>query len=229
MKGDMYSLATIASIAPWIGIFGTVVGIVNSFQGLGTSMWAGRAAVWMGLSRAMSFTAFGLLVGLVALWSFEYLNGRLRSVDQEMDNASLELLNQLGRFPHPFAVESTIKPISRPMFGELPPEDVQREERCFRHCLILAGVTLAAEWFVQAARFVPAYDSSYLLSSAILYGCFYVPITFAVCCLFVYPFWAKVSSSPAWSPDGIRIRAVPLLEHCRMVVSPAFAIATSPR
>jgi len=61
LKGGIYDLATIASIAPWIGIYGTVVGIVDSFQGLSAPMWTVRAAICENLARAMVFTALGLL------------------------------------------------------------------------------------------------------------------------------------------------------------------------
>lgn len=99
MKAGLYDLATIASIAPWFGIFGTIAGIVNSFPGVEGQRSSGLAVVFKGLSTAMCFTALGLLVGLVALWSYEYLAARLRSLDLEMENASKELLNQLSRFP----------------------------------------------------------------------------------------------------------------------------------
>ena len=99
MKAGIYDLATIASIAPWIGIFGTIVGIVNSFPAIGGQKSSGIGVVFKGLSAAMWFTALGLLVGLVALWFYEYLAAKLRSLDLEMESASQELLNQLSRFP----------------------------------------------------------------------------------------------------------------------------------
>jgi hypothetical protein len=191
MKAGIYDLATIACVAPWFGIFGTVVGIVNSFGHCFGQRSTCIGPVALGLSESMWFTALGLMVGLVALWSYEYLAARLRGLDLAMENASLDLLNQLSRFPSRFAIEPMMEPSTRPIFGELPLEDVQREERFFRGCLILAGVALALEWFVQAARFVPGYDSPYLYSSAVLYACFSVPITLAISCVFVYPFWAK--------------------------------------
>jgi len=56
------------------------------------------AAICQRLSESMWPTELGLLVGLIALWSYEYLAGQLSALDQEMESASLELLNQLGRF-----------------------------------------------------------------------------------------------------------------------------------
>jgi MotA/TolQ/ExbB proton channel family protein len=180
MKAGLYDLATIASIAPWFGIFGTIAGIVNSFQGISGEARSNIWAICNSLSRAMWFTAFGLLVGLVALWSYEYLAARLRSLDLEMESASQELLNQLSRFPGRFEIgPATGQRGDVPMLGELPIEDVQRDEKYFHRCYFLAGVTLVLAWFVQVSR-----DS---LPAA----CFYVPITLAICCVFVYPFWSK--------------------------------------
>lgn len=191
LKAGIYDLATIASLAPWFGIFGTLVGIVNSFQGIGSEKRAALAAIFGGLSRAMWFTALGLAVGLLASWTYDCLSTRLRILDLEMENATRELLNQLSRFPQRFEIGPDAGISSRPMFAEWLPESVQREERFFRSYLAVAGAALAVTWLVQAFRFVPDYGSPYLYSSAILYGCFYVPITFAISCLFVYPFWAK--------------------------------------
>src|SRR5579863_380543 len=92
MKAGVYDLATIASIAPWIGLFGTVVGIVNSFTGVDGQKTGLMAALCERLAWSVSFTAAGLLVGLVALWLYEYLPARLRSLDLEMESASQELL-----------------------------------------------------------------------------------------------------------------------------------------
>ena len=191
MKTGLYDLATIASIAPWFGIFGTIVGIVNSFQGVDGPRSFGLATLFKGLSAAMWFTALGLLVGLVALWSYEYLAGRLRCLDAEMENASKELLNHLGRFQGRFEVAPrTGQARDNPMFGELAFEDVQREEKYFRLCYFLTGVTLALAWFFQASRYF--LDSSFYLSSALWAACFGVPITFAISCFVLYPIWSNV-------------------------------------
>jgi biopolymer transport protein ExbB/TolQ len=77
----MYSLATIASVAPFVGVFGTVLGILNSFQGENGPRDAIMAAVTKGLSESLWPMAFGLLVGLVSLWFYEYLTDRLRTID----------------------------------------------------------------------------------------------------------------------------------------------------
>ena len=60
-------------------------------------------------------TGLGLLVGLVSLWCYRYLTGRLSTIDLEMENASLDLLNQLSRFRGRFAIGPSR---DGPMFGE---------------------------------------------------------------------------------------------------------------
>lgn len=177
----MYSLATIACLAPWVGLFGTILGIVNSFQGISGERWSNYAAICEGLSESMWPTAFGLMVGLVALWWYRYLEERLQALDQEMESASLELLNQLGRFRGRFSSESTVKSLSDgPMFGERPLAELSRDEKFWRRSMLLAGTALVMAWFVQALR-VSA-------GAAFLY----VPLMFGISCLAMYPVWARL-------------------------------------
>ena len=99
-------------------------------------------------------TGLGLLVGLIAFWSYEYLAGQLRALDQEMENASLELLNQLSRFRAPFATKASINNLAAgPMFGERPLAELSRDEKFRRRSIFLAGTALVTAWFVQALRF----------------------------------------------------------------------------
>jgi len=90
-------LATIASTAPWIGVFGTLLGINNSFQGLGTSYAVAFGAVTKRLSESLAPTALGLIVALAALYFYKYLLAELEAFDQKMESASLQLVNDLGR------------------------------------------------------------------------------------------------------------------------------------
>src|SRR5271155_1525414 len=77
MKQGLYGLATIACVAPWVGLFGNVLGIVNSFQGFAGQKDAVRLAILWNLSQSMWPTAFGISVGIMALWCYRYLEGRL--------------------------------------------------------------------------------------------------------------------------------------------------------
>lgn len=91
MKRGLSGLATIASTAPFVGLLGTVVGIINSFKGHGVF-----ATVIQGISEALISTAFGLLVAVPAAWSFNAFTSRIDAFDVEAENSSLELLNYLA-------------------------------------------------------------------------------------------------------------------------------------
>ncbi len=93
MKKGLGGLATIGSTAPFIGLFGTVMGIVNAFTGMATSGSGGLAAVSAGIAEALITTAFGLLVAIPAVMAFNYFTGRLERFDIEMTNSSQELID----------------------------------------------------------------------------------------------------------------------------------------
>jgi hypothetical protein len=78
-----------------------------------------------------------LAVGVVSLWFYLYLTGRLRSIDLEMENASLELLNQLSRLPSRFTVGATS---DAPVFGEVSLDEVAQDDKFQCRCMLLAGL-----------------------------------------------------------------------------------------
>ena len=91
LKRGLGSLATIGSTAPFVGLFGTVVGIINAFKGIAAERATGLAAVAGGISEALVATALGLFVAVPAVWAFNYFTNRVESFDVEMDNSSSEL------------------------------------------------------------------------------------------------------------------------------------------
>jgi biopolymer transport protein ExbB/biopolymer transport protein TolQ len=93
LKRGLGSLATIGSTAPFVGLFGTVVGIWIAFRGIATSKATGLAAVAGGISEALVTTAVGLFVAIPAVMMFNYLTGRVEAFDVEMDNSSSELVD----------------------------------------------------------------------------------------------------------------------------------------
>ena len=93
MKRGLSALATIGSTAPFVGLFGTVVGILNAFKGIAANKVTGLSAVAGGISEALVTTAFGLLVAIPAVMMFNYLTGRVEAFDVEMDNSSSELID----------------------------------------------------------------------------------------------------------------------------------------
>jgi biopolymer transport protein ExbB/biopolymer transport protein TolQ len=93
MKRGVSALATIASTAPFVGLLGTVVGVINAFQGIASSGSSGIGAVSAGISEALVETALGLVVAIPAVWFYNYLTGRIDYFNVEMDNSSSELLD----------------------------------------------------------------------------------------------------------------------------------------
>jgi biopolymer transport protein ExbB/TolQ len=93
MSRGLTSLASIAATASFVGFFGTVVGIMNSFQSMGTSRSTALAAVTGRLSDAMAPGILGLLVAVIAFWFHQYLSNQLQAFNLEMQNASVDLVN----------------------------------------------------------------------------------------------------------------------------------------
>jgi biopolymer transport protein ExbB len=93
MKRGLSGLATIGSTAPFVGLFGTVVGIINAFKGIAAEKATGLSAVAGGISEALVTTALGLLVAVPAVWAFNYFTNKVEAFDVEMDNSSMELIN----------------------------------------------------------------------------------------------------------------------------------------
>jgi len=93
MKQGLGVLATIGSTAPFVGLFGTVTGIIAAFQGIATTGSGGIAAVSAGIAEALIATAFGLFVAIPAVMAFNYFTGVLERFQVEMSNSSAELLD----------------------------------------------------------------------------------------------------------------------------------------
>jgi biopolymer transport protein ExbB/biopolymer transport protein TolQ len=93
LKKGIPSLATIGATAPFVGLLGTVVGVINAFAGIGAQGSAGLGAVSAGISEALIETALGLVVAIPAVWLYNYFTGRLEYFNVEMDNSSSELVD----------------------------------------------------------------------------------------------------------------------------------------
>jgi len=93
LKRGVSSLATIGSTGPFVGLFGTVVGIINAFKGIAQEKSTGLGAVAGGISEALVTTAIGLFVAIPAVMVFNYFNGRLEAFNVEMGNSSSELVD----------------------------------------------------------------------------------------------------------------------------------------
>jgi len=98
LEKNMFWLATTAAVAPFIGLFGTVVGIIDAFQVLGGSSGAANmAAVGPGLSEALFATALGLFAAIPAAIMYNYFGNSIKEMGQRMDDFALEFLNLTER------------------------------------------------------------------------------------------------------------------------------------
>jgi biopolymer transport protein ExbB/biopolymer transport protein TolQ len=93
LKKMVPSLATIGSTAPFVGLLGTVIGIITAFQGIAATGSGGIGAVSAGIAEALVETALGLLVAIPAVWIYNYLTSRIEYFNVEMDNSSSELVD----------------------------------------------------------------------------------------------------------------------------------------
>jgi biopolymer transport protein ExbB/biopolymer transport protein TolQ len=93
LKKGVAALATIGATAPFVGLLGTVVGIITAFQGIAATGSGGLGAVSAGIAEALVETALGLVVAIPAVWFYNYLTGRIEYFNVEMDNSSSELVD----------------------------------------------------------------------------------------------------------------------------------------
>jgi len=100
LKRGLGGLATIGSTAPFIGLLGTVIGILNAFQKIASSHLTGIGAVAGGISEALVTTAFGLVVAIPAVMTFNYFTNKVEAFDVEMDNSSSELVDYFIKQSH---------------------------------------------------------------------------------------------------------------------------------
>lgn len=93
LKKGIPALATIGATAPFVGLLGTVVGIITAFTGIAATGSGGLGAVSAGIAEALIETALGLVVAIPAVWIYNYFTTRLEYFNVEMDNSSSELVD----------------------------------------------------------------------------------------------------------------------------------------
>jgi biopolymer transport protein ExbB/biopolymer transport protein TolQ len=90
-------LATIGSTAPFVGLLGTTMGVVNAFTGMATAGSGGLSAISAGIAEALITTAFGLLVAIPAVWLYNYFINRIEYVGMEIQYAAKEFTDFMLR------------------------------------------------------------------------------------------------------------------------------------
>lgn len=93
LKRGLAGLATVGSTAPFVGLFGTVVGIIGAFVALAQAENAGIGAVGAAIAEALVATAFGIAVAVPAVWMFNYFTNKVTSFGVEMENSASELVD----------------------------------------------------------------------------------------------------------------------------------------
>ena len=95
LKRGLAVLATVGSTAPFVGLLGTTMGIVNAFTGMAASGSGGLAAIGGGIAEALITTAFGLLVAIPAVWAYNYFTTKIDNLTAEMTYVSKEMIDYL--------------------------------------------------------------------------------------------------------------------------------------
>jgi biopolymer transport protein ExbB/biopolymer transport protein TolQ len=123
LKRGLGILATVGSTAPFVGLLGTTMGIVNSFAAMSASGSGGLAAIGGGISEALITTAFGILVAIPAVWFYNYFQTKIDNLTAEMTYVSKEFIDYLikgvsgefgrSRFTREFNASSGSSPISQ--------------------------------------------------------------------------------------------------------------------
>ncbi|HEX5109566.1 MAG TPA: MotA/TolQ/ExbB proton channel family protein [Vicinamibacterales bacterium] len=99
LKKGLSFLATIGSTAPFIGLFGTVAGIINAFTNIAATGSGGMSVVSGGIAEALVTTALGIFVAIPAVVAFNHFTGRIENFHVEMNRVSSQLVNCLFKIP----------------------------------------------------------------------------------------------------------------------------------
>ena len=107
MRRGLSVLASVGSVAPFVGLLGTVVGIISAFQGIAKEGSGGLGAVSAGISEALIVTALGLLVAIPSVLAFNFLSTRLDAIQLGLDQARSEILDRFELAMGPSAARAT--------------------------------------------------------------------------------------------------------------------------
>ncbi len=95
LKRGLAILATVGSTSPFVGLLGTVFGIINAFAGMGAAGSSGIQAIAVGIAEALIATGFGLMVAIPAVWAFNYFQTKIDNLTSEMTYVSKEMIDYL--------------------------------------------------------------------------------------------------------------------------------------
>jgi len=115
LKQGLGFLATIGSTAPFIGLFGTVVGIINAFRNIAATGSGGMSVVSGGMAEALVSTALGIFVAIPAVVAFNHFTGKIETFHVEMNRASSQVLNCLFKIPEIRVPEIEVEQVKVPV------------------------------------------------------------------------------------------------------------------
>jgi biopolymer transport protein ExbB/biopolymer transport protein TolQ len=115
LKRGLGFLATIGSTAPFIGLFGTVVGIINAFRSIAVTGSGGMSVVSGGIAEALVSTALGIFVAIPAVMAFNHFTGKIETFHVEMNRASSQLVNCLFKIPELKPLDAEVAEVKAPM------------------------------------------------------------------------------------------------------------------
>jgi biopolymer transport protein ExbB/biopolymer transport protein TolQ len=115
LKRGLGFLATIGSTAPFIGLFGTVVGIINAFRNIAATGSGGMSVVSGGIAEALVSTALGIFVAIPAVVAFNHFTGKIETFHVEMNRAFSQLVNCLFKIPEVKMPEVEMEDIKVPV------------------------------------------------------------------------------------------------------------------
>ena len=95
LKRGLAILATVGSTSPFVGLLGTVFGIINAFEGMAKSGSGGITAIAAGIAEALIATGFGLIVAIPAVWFYNYFTTKIDNLSAEMTYTSKEMIDYL--------------------------------------------------------------------------------------------------------------------------------------
>lgn len=97
LRTRLSGMATIAGVAPFLGLFGTVTGLISAFRGIAETGSGGLATVSGGISEALVTTVIGLFVAIPALWAYNFFMNRIEVIGVELDNSASRLVTHAAR------------------------------------------------------------------------------------------------------------------------------------
>ena len=97
LRTRLSGMATIAGVAPFLGLFGTVTGLIAAFRGIAATGSGGLATVSGGISEALVTTVIGLFVAIPALWAYNFFMNRIDVIGVELDNSASRLVTHAAR------------------------------------------------------------------------------------------------------------------------------------